>query len=141
VRFSWLFFLALIVMLPLACSSGPSEVYEEMVAAAGEGNLERFTAHFSEESKGLVKGLIQLTGAYGGDKKNPLKLIGGGRVIRERPVPCPEETRGVYTSCNELTIQQGSRYRKLLFVESDAGWVIDLRVLETFWKDKRNFSF
>ncbi len=125
----------------LACSSGPSEVYEEMVAAAAEGNVDRFSAHFTDESRGLVKGLIELAGAYGGDKKNPLRLIGGGRVVREQPTDCPPEAGGAYSACNALTIQQGSRYRKLLFVETDAGWRIDLRVLETFWKDKRNVSF
>ena len=133
--------MALLPLVVLACSAGPGEVYEEMVAAAAEGNVDRFVAHFSDESRGLVRGLIELAGAYGGDKKNPLSLIGGGRVVREEPVACPEESRGAYASCNALTIQQGSRYRKLLFVETDAGWVIDLRVLETFWKDKRNLSF
>lgn len=130
-----------IPMVFMACSAGPGEVYEEMAAAASEGNVDRFVAHFSDESRGLVRGLIELAGAYGGDKKNPLTLIGGGRVVRDEAVACPEESRGAYASCNALTIQQGSRYRKLLFVETDAGWVIDLRVLETFWKDKRNLSF
>jgi len=132
---------ALLLALPLVlgCKRGPEATYEELVAAAREGNLERFAQGFTEESRGLVKGLIELTTATGNERRNPLTVLGEGNVARSEDVACPKEAPS--RECRALTIQQGSRYRKLLFVKTDDGWRIDLRALEALWKDKRNQSF
>lgn len=130
--------IGLILLLALAagCAKGPGKTYEAMVAAAREGNVERFAEGFTDESRGLVKGLVDLTAAYGADKKNPLLLLGEGTVSRDEPVACPANTP--YKACAVLVVQQGTRERKVLFVKAPDGWQIDLRVLETFWKDKAN---
>lgn len=125
-----------LVLLAAGCAKGPTKTYEALTAAAREGNIERFAEGFTEESRGLVKGLIDLTSAYGSDKKNPLTLLGDGTVSREEPVACPANS--AFKECAVLFVKQGSRERKVLFVKAPEGWRVDLRALEVFWKDKSN---
>ena len=126
--------LALALVLTAACAKGPGKTYEGLVSAAREGNVERFAEGFTEESRGLVTGLIDLASAYGADRKNPLTLLGDGKVLRDEPVACPANS--AFKECAVVTVQQGSRERKVLFVKAGEGWKIDLRALEDFWKDK-----
>jgi hypothetical protein len=126
-----LLILGLLALAAGGCKRSPTDVYQDLVKAAQEGNVERFTQGFTEESRGVVKGLIELARAYGDTRKDPLTVIGGGTVVREEA----GDEQAV------LTIQQGARNRKLLFVKTEAGWAIDLRKLDEFWKDKRNLSF
>jgi hypothetical protein len=126
----------LLAALALGCARGPAKTYESMVAAAREGNVERFADGFTDESRGLVTGLIDLTTAYGVDKKNPLTLLGDGKALRDEPVTCPANS--AFKECAVVSVQQGSRERKVLFVKAGEGWKIDLRALEVFWKDKAN---
>lgn len=125
--------------LLLACGQEPRDVYLGMVEAAREENVDRFLEGFVPESRGLVKGLIELTGVYSGDKKSPLSVIGRGEVVEEQDVPCHEDAR--YAVCRALTIRQGGSFRKLLFVQGDEGWGIDLRELDRYWEDRRNRRF
>jgi len=126
----------LALLLASACAKGPAKTWEGLVAAAGEGNLERFSEGFTEESRGLVTGLAELTTAYGVDKKNPLTLLGEGKVLRDEPAACPANV--AFKECAVVTVQQGTRERRVLFVKAGDGWKIDLRALEAFWKDKAN---
>jgi len=125
-----------LLLLATGCAKGPAKTYESLVAAAREGNLDRFAEGFTEESRGLVKGLVDLTSAYGSDKKNPLTLLGDGTVSREEAAPCPANS--AFKECAVLVVKQGTRERKVLFVKAPDGWQIDLRALEVFWKDKAN---
>lgn len=119
--------IAMVGMVGACGGGGPKQVYFDMATAAEFGDTESFLSVFTPESKMLIESQISLTEAYGLKRENPVTLLVFPAIdeIEER------EDEII------LTVSRGSAKRRILMVNTDDGWKIDVKKLAKFWEDER----
>ena len=126
----------------VACGQSPTDTYVNMSTAARLGDREAFLAGFTEDSKRIVKGLTSLSEAYGFKESDPYTKFVFDKVLKEEKFGEGEEVGG-YTCdvpCAVITVERSGKkggQTKLLMLETEDGYRIDLSAQEEFWKKNK----
>ena len=128
-----------------ACGQSPTDTYVNMSTAARLGDREAFLAGFTEDSRRIVKGLTSLSEAYGFKESDPYTKFVFDKVIKEEKFGEGEDA-GSYTCdvpCAVITVERSGKsgkkggQTKILMLETDDGYLIDLAAQEEFWKKNK----
>ena len=126
-----------------ACGQSPTDTYVNMSTAAHLGDREAFLEGFTEDSRRIVKGLTSLSEAYGFKESDPYTKFVFDKVLKEEKYGEGEKA-GSYTCevpCAVLTVERSgkgkARQTKLLMLETEEGYQIDLAAQEDFWKKNK----
>ena len=121
-----------------ACDQSPQEVYTDMATSAHFGDKDGFLKGFTANSKKILQGMIVLAEAYGMPGSNPYELLVYDEVVKEElfdkdkkfdDFKCPKP-------CAMLTVKSDGKKKRLLMLQTDDGWRIDIKALDRFWKTR-----
>ena len=125
-----------VVVVVSACGESPTEVYTNMATAAHFGDKDGFLAGFTEDSEKVLKGMIALTEAYGMPGSNPYELLVFDEVTREDVFDKGKKFDDFKCDkkCAVLAVRSTNRKKRILMVETDKGWRLDVHKLNKFWQ-------
>ena len=129
-------------ILLTACGQSPTETYINMSTAARLGDRDAFLAGFTEDSRRIVEGLTSLSEAYGFKESDPYAKFVFDAVIKEEKFGEGEKA-GQYTCdvpCAVITVQKKGKSdakTKLLMLQMEDGYKIDLAAQEDFWQKNK----
>ena len=122
----------------LGCDQSPKEVYTDMATSAHFGDTDGFLKGFTANSKKILEGMIVLSEAYGMPGSNPYELLVYDVVVKEElfeknkkfdDFKCPKP-------CAMLTVKSDGKKKRLLMLQTEDGWRIDIRALDKFWQTR-----
>ena len=119
-----------------ACGQSPTEVYTDMATSAHFGDREGFLAGFTKDSKKVIKGMIMLAEAYGMPGSSPYELLVYDEVVREDIYDKGKKFDNFKCDkkCAVLRVKSSGKKKRLLMIETDDGWRIDVKRLDKFWQ-------